>query len=497
MSVTLNQVRAGLFLDSVVLMQISRSLASVEGVEDAALMMATPANLDILSDAGLLAATRPAAGPGDLLIAVRAGDPASAEAALARAAERLEKPLVVAADGDSFRPRTLQGAARICLEANLALISVPGDFAGSEAHKALRAGLNVMIFSDNVPLEEEIALKREARDRQLIVMGPDCGTAIIGGVPLAFANRVPRGDIAIVGASGTGIQEVSSLIARNGGGISHAIGVGGRDLSEPVAGISTLTALEWLESDASTAHVVILSKPPADSVASQILETVASSSKTFTVCFLGARNVSLPANATLARTLKGAAADALGEQRAPVPFDSGQLARPVVGDRQRICGLFSGGSLSAEAQVVLIDRGHAVTSNAPVPGAGAVSKGSAVHELIDLGDDAYTRGRPHPMIDPAVRDEPLIAALADPGVGVILLDVVIGYGAHADPAGHLAGLLEAHWRSGPLVVASVTGTDADPQGWSRQTSSLTRAGVLVAPSNADAAALALACLDAR
>ena len=496
MSVTLNQVRSGLFLDSVVLMQISRSLASGEGVEDAALMMATPANLEILSDAGLLAEDRPAAGPADLLIAVRASDQAAGEMALVLAAAGLEKP-GVAAPGEAYQPRTLQGAARLNPEANLALISVPGDFAGLEARKALRSGLNVMIFSDNVPLEEEIALKREASERGLIVMGPDCGTAIIGGVPLAFANCVPRGDIGIVGASGTGIQEVTSLIARNGGGISHAIGVGGRDLAEPVAGISTLTALEWLEGDASTAHVVIISKPPAVSVADRILKTVARSSKTFTVCFLGAGDLGLPVNATLATTLKDAAVTALAGRWAPAPFDPRKQAQPVDSERRRILGLFSGGSLSAEAQTVLIDRGHHVTSNAPVAGAGAVLKGGAAHELIDLGDDAYTRGRPHPMIDPAVRDAPLIEALSDRGIGVILLDVVIGYGAHPDPAGHLAGVLKAHTGGGPLVVASVTGTETDPQGWSRQASILTGAGVLVAPSNADAAALALACLDAR
>src|SRR5580704_9603583 len=97
-----------------------------------------------------------------------------------------------------------------------------------------------MIFSDNVPIAEEASLKHEARERGLMVMGPDCGTAIIGGVPLAFANAVPRGDIGIIGASGTGIQEVSTLIARAGRGVRHAIGTGGRDMHAEVGGLTTL-----------------------------------------------------------------------------------------------------------------------------------------------------------------------------------------------------------------------------------------------------------------
>ena len=245
MSVTVNTVRAGVFLDSVVLMQISRELTAIQGVEDAALMMATPANWDILSDAGLVEEGI-MAGPGDLLVAVRAQDRAIADSTLQRAAELMERPAQRNDTPQELRPLTLRSACRQLPDANLALISVPGDFAGAEARKALRAGLNVMIFSDNVPLAEEISLKREAHDLGLVVMGPDCGTAIIDGVPLAFANVVPRGDIAIVGASGTGIQEVSCLIARAGEGISHAIGVGSRDLTEAVDDISTLTVLDWL-----------------------------------------------------------------------------------------------------------------------------------------------------------------------------------------------------------------------------------------------------------
>ncbi len=495
MSVTANRVRAGFFLDSVALMRLSRSLLALPGVEDAALMMGTPANRELLGDAGLLADEGAAASGGDLVLAVRAGDETQARAALEHAETLLRRPGQRAAGGDDWHPRTLRSATRLLEGANLALISVPGDFAAAEARKALRQGLHVMIFSDNVPLEAEVALKQEARQRGLLVMGPDCGTAIVGGVPLAFANRVAPGDIGIVGASGTGMQEVSCLVCEHGGGISHALGVGGRDLGEAVGGISTLMALRALMADPATRHIVLISKPPAPAVAARVGECLAGSDKTFTLCLIGAREFALPPNAAFAPTLKEAAAQALGK-RLGERFDPAALAVPARGPSIR--GLFAGGTLAAEAQVVLLAAGQAVASNAPVPGASALDGAPPeAHRLLDLGDDAYTRGRPHPMIDPGVRDGPLRAALADPLAGVVLLDTVLGYGACDDPAGHLAEVLEAAPAPRPTVVASVTGTRDDPQGRAGQIERLRAAGVLVAPSNADAAALALACVAAR
>jgi succinyl-CoA synthetase alpha subunit len=322
------------------------------------------------------------------------------------------------------------------------------------------------------------------------MLGPDCGTAIIGGVPLAFANVVPRGHIGLIGASGTGIQEVSCLVARAGGGVSHAIGTGGRDLRAEVGAIATLMAIDALEADTATRHIVLISKPPADAVARLVLDRVAKCPKPFTICFLGARDLTLPPNARLAATLKAAAELAMGSaadqgptQLSLLRADSGKLVR----------GLFAGGTLCAEAQTVFGQAGLAVASNVPVPGARMTDANggqNSGHLMIDLGADEFTRGRPHPMIEPAVRDRPLADALADPGVGVILLDIVLGYGGHPDPAGHLANVLGERDR-GPLLLASVTGTDGDPQVRSAQVQKLTEAGVLVAESNADAAELAI------
>ena len=493
MSAIVNAVRPGFYMDSVALMRISRGIAAGDGVEEAGLMMGTPANKRILEDAGVLAGEGRGAGPGDLVLAIRAVNQAAADTALASALAALSAPRGGSGGGASqWRPRSIRGAVAANPLANLALISVPGDFAAAEAMKALARGLNVLMFSDNVPLADEVALKTEARRRGLLMMGPDCGTAIINGRPLAFANAVPRGDIGIVGASGTGIQEVSCLIANNGGGISQAIGTGGRDLKSEVGGITTLMAIDLLDADPGTRHVVVISKPPAADVAAKIIGRIARSAKPFTVCFIGSEAMTLPPNATLAATLKAAAQSAMGKTF-PVP------APAIAADQLRgrtVRGLFAGGTLCAEAQFVLLEKGATPRSNIPIPGAIAGSADDTGHVLIDLGDDEYTQGRPHPMIEPAVRDAPFAAALADQSVGVILTDIVLGFGGHKDPAGHLAALLASAPAQRPAIVASVTGVEADPQGRAGQIAKLEAAGVLVAPSNADATALALALVGA-
>jgi FdrA protein len=354
-----------------------------------------------------------------------------------------------------------------------------------------------MIFSDNVPIADEVALKDEAAARGRLVMGPDCGTAIIGGVPLGFANAVPRGDVGLIGASGTGIQEVSCLLAHAGRGISHAIGTGGRDLKAEVGGRTMLAAIDLLDTDAATRHIVLISKPPAPDVLARILARVGRSPKRFTICMIGSSDMAMPDNARTARTHLAAVEDVIGRSFDAVADRTG-LRGPA--GRPLIRGLFAGGTLCAEAQVVLTAaRGlggvpmSEVVSNVPIPGSGRLTGrmiDATAHCLIDLGDDIFTRGRPHPMIEPAVRDEPLSEALADPRCGAILLDCVLGTGGHDDPGGHLAARLRNRAAGGPVVVASVTGTDRDAQVRSRQVAALERAGVVVAGSNAAAAEVA-------
>jgi FdrA protein len=486
-----NEIRKGLYLDSVALMRAARAIAALPGVEDAGMMIGTPANKEILREAGVLDEAGAQAGPGDLVIAVRVRDADAAAAAMTEARRLLDQPRRSEAGDASWQPRTLRGAVEQMPDANLALISVPGDFAVAEARKGLRRGLNVMIFSDNVPLGQEIALKREARDLGLLVMGPDCGTAIIGGVPLAFANSVPRGDVGIVGASGTGIQEVSCLIANGGRGISHAIGTGGRDLTQEVGGITTFAAIDLLDKDPATRHIVLISKPPAPEVAKQVLARVGKSAKPFTLCLIGSRpDAALPANVRFAGTLAEAAEAVLGRKLAAC---QGALPKPASAAKL-IRGLFCGGTLCSEAQMILQRSGLDVVSNVPVPGAERLGAKRNAHMMIDLGDDEFTRGRPHPMIEPATRDAPLAEALADETVGVVVLDVVLGWGSHPDPAGQLVRALGNWAGTGPMIVASVVGTEADPQVRSSQVRKLTDAGIILAASNASATEIALQCV---
>ena len=486
----INQVRRGFYLDSVALMRLSARLCERPGVVEAVLMIGTESNRGIMDAAGLLTAAGRAAGPEDLVIALCADDEPAARAALAAAEAALAQG-VSAAAGELHRPRTLDGALEALPAANLVLISTPGEFAAREARAALARGLNVMIFSDNVSLSDERALKQDAARRGLLLMGPDCGTAYIAGVPIAFANEVPRGRVGVVAASGTGLQELAVLLARRGAGISHGIGVGGRDLSDAVGGIATHAAIDLLAGDAHTEHVVLISKPPGDATAREVFAHLAACGKPASACVFGIAPERLPAGIAFAPTL-----DALAQQLTGNAIASGDvtaraqcLAASLPAARRSIRGLFAGGTLCTEAQVVLHAAGLRVHSNAPLH---AAAETDAQNTLLDLGADEYTRGRPHPMIDPSVRDEALRAAHGNPAIGVLLLDVVLGFGADADPAGHLCAVLAASRGDGPVPVASVTGTEQDPQVRSQQVERLQAAGVLVAPCNAQAAELAVA-----
>lgn len=482
------------YRDSVELMGIAAQLEQLPGISRAGLVMATTANLAVLAEAGMTEAAASNPGPNDLVVAVTAIDTASADAALARAAA-----LLAAGTGSSDTTNEAPAAQTIAQaltelpDANLALISTPGGYATAEALKALKHGLNVFLFSDNVSIDDEMELKQLADERGLLVMGPDCGTAIIGGVPLGFANAVRSGPIGLAAASGTGLQQVSSLIHRFGSGVSHAIGTGGRDLDERVGGRTMLAAIGALMADPETEVVVVISKPPSAIVATRILEALRGARKPVVVNFLGGEPAAVQAvgahpagtfeeaarlATALARRETAAAANATRDPQLEA-LASDAAGRLAPGQRA-IRGLFSGGSLAGEAKLILR----------------SVLGADRHDEVLDLGDDEYTVGRPHPMIDPRLRNEQIIATAEDPTVAVLLLDVVLGYGAHPDPAGALAPAiadamaLAASAGRHLLVVASVCGTDADPQGLDRQERILAQAGVILESSNARAAMLA-------
>jgi succinyl-CoA synthetase alpha subunit len=498
--VYIHKIVANLYRDSVSLMQLSAALAKMPGVAQASAVMATPANLDLLREAGLMGASV-AASPNDLLVAVSGKSATALEAALAAAVAALDSAPSPASGGGgpAAQPlRSLQMALAQAPQANLALISVPGEYAAAEAMKALHLGLNVMLFSDNVAAADEIALKKLARDKGLLVMGPDCGTAIVDGVPLGFANAVRRGAVGVVGASGTGTQQVTSLVHRHGAGISQAIGTGGHDLAREVGGITMLEGLARLAKDKDTRVIVLISKPPAPEVAAKVLAAARKAGKPVVVNFVGSTEVLSGKNIFPVKTLEEAAlaAVALSKGRKPprVAFKQ-KVPRISLAKRQKfIRGLYSGGTFCYEASALLSDA----WSNTPVDPKRRIadpwkSKG---HTLVDLGDDVFTRGRPHPMIDHRLRNERLLAEAADPEVAVILFDVVLGYGSHADPAAEMIPALAKARKKNRSVafVASVCGTDQDPQGLARQEAALRKAGVLLESSNARAAMLSLSLI---
>jgi succinyl-CoA synthetase alpha subunit len=502
---TATKVVRNLYRDSVSLMQLADALGKLQGVERASVLMASAANLGLMREAGLLK-DQVDAGANDILIAVQAKTDSAASAALAHAETGLkEEPRASrgAAPGEPA-PRSIEMALKADPAANLALISTPGEYAAAEATKALRLGLNVMLFSDNVDLNYEVALKRFAREHGLIVMGPDCGTAIIDGVPLAFANVVRRGPIGCIAASGTGLQQVTCLVDRLGVGVSQAIGTGSHDLGEAVGGITMLQGLEALAGDKDTKVIVLISKPPAPSVASKVLTAASKVGKPIVVCFVGADPAAIKGkNLYPAKTLEDAAraAAALARGKKPAARGATKTVVPRIGLRpgQRyVRGLYSGGTFCYEASLLLGEALGRVWSNAPVNKSDRAEDvwRSREHTVIDLGDDVFTRGRPHPMIDHRLRNERMVAEAADPDVAVILFDVVLGYGAHQDPAAEMVPAIKAaQARAGKgkrkiAFVGFVCGTAGDPQNLAAQESALRKAGVLLADSNAAAVRLA-------
>jgi FdrA protein len=553
------RILAGAYRDSVVLMQLQRALAALPGVEEAAAVMATPANRELLADQGMLPADATAARPDDLLVAIRGANAAAAAAALARLEELLARrpssraglgppgggvarlQSAASAPGQSaaagYRARSLAAALKLLPAARWVLVSVPGRWAAGVARDALAAGRHVFLYSDNVSVAEEVALKEEASRRGLLVLGPDCGSALVAGTGLGFANRVRRGGVGLVAASGTGLQAIACGVHERGEGISHALGTGGRDLGAEVGGRTALQALDLLARDPGTQVIVLASKPPAPAVAARLLAAARAAGKPVVVWFLGsapparepgglAFATSSEAAAELAVRLArdagkagaGAALDREQDSRTPrgavatagiesLAADAGAAGRAVGGEggeASLLRGLFSGGTLAAEAALALAPFLAPLASNLHLAGIIRVRSPDEVppdaHLILDLGADELTVGRPHPMLDPALVAARLGPVASDPATRLLLIDVVLGDGAHPDPAGELAPALAAALgsarREGRRLDAVVVllGTDEDPQDRRRQAERLAAAGANVVPSVAAAVRLAVPLL---
>jgi FdrA protein len=500
-------VKKNTYFDSVSLMSVTTRANAIDGVEQAVVAMGTEMNKEVLRNVGMLTGEAAEAKSGDLMIVIKAPTEAACESALEQT-EALFKQKSATNGAKEMRYATIEAAVANKPDANLAVISVPGEFAAREARRALESGMHVMLFSDDVSIDDEVSLKRLAHEKGLLMMGPDCGTAVLGGVGLCFANAVRKGNIAIVGASGTGSQEIAARIHDFGGGITQIIGTGGRDLSEKVGGIMMIDALRALAADAATQVIVLVSKPPAKSVQDKVLRAVAECGKPVVVCLLGGSEEAVAkAGAHFAKTTKEAALKAtiLGGKKEE-EINKRALNLPLIAeiqaklkpDQKHIRGLLCGGTLCDEMMLLAKEKLSGVYSNIAKDEAHRLRdvNVSREHTFIDFGDDAFTRGKPHPMIDPSLRIARFSQEARDPSVGVIVLDFILGYGAHPDPVGvMLPAIIEAKKAAKAEgrhleVLGYVLGTELDSPSLGEQTQKLAAADVTIASSCTNSGLLA-------
>jgi len=512
MSVTKYIIRRNQYYDSVFLMGINKGLLSASGVIQSAVLMGTQNNKQLLIDINVANSEIDQASANDLIVAVIAETSQTVENAL----ERLDALLTnVHSEPGQIQLRTLEDGIRDKPKANLAVISVPGEFAAREAKKALDHGLNVFLFSSNVSVEDELELKETAKEKNLLVMGPDCGTSIISGKGIGFANRVRRGPVGVIGPSGTGLQEFTCLVHHLGSGISHAIGIGSRDLKDEIGGITILMALDMLEKDESTKVVSIISKPAGAKTLVKLMSRLEKFSKPVVVCFLGVEEIIKPQgdNLVFASTIDEAAektVSLLGETPPPgrVLFNRPQLIKEAESYTQQqkyVRGLFAGGTFCYQSQQILLDSGLELFSNEPLADARKLPDPdqSVGHTLVDIGDEYYTMGKPHPMIDGTMRSLRITQEAADPEVAILLLDFILGFNASNNPVGEaidsiLAAREEAESKNRNITfIASITGTEEDFQDLNLQKKMLEEAGVFVTRSNAAATNLCAEILRAR
>ena len=492
------KIIAGKYLDSVKLMLISRELRSLKGVLEAVAIVATSENREILKASDMLAEEINSASENDIVIVIKADNAKNAAEAINKAEELINKPSANEYNQTPIpQAFTLEKAIATLGGADLCIISIAGKYAAAEVEKALEKGLHILLFSDNVSIEDELSLKQKALKKGLLMMGPDCGTAILNGVPLAFANNVPRGKIGIVSASGTGLQEISSTIANLGGGISQAFGTGGRDGKKEIGGLMLTACLEYLLEDENTEVIIVTGKPPCEEVQKKLWELISHSSKPVIANFLIPMQVPELPNLYYVRSLSETAFFAC--KKAGIEVKNAKLAEDFTLPKLRgpyLRGLYSGGTLCQEAiQVYLDNFGCEPFNNVTDQAFFRLTDGWQTKEnsIIDLGADEFTIGRPHPMIDYSLRLQKLAQEANDPKVGIILLDVVLGFGAHPNPAEELVPALQK-LPADLVVVCHLLGTDGDPQNRQKQKKELEQAGAYVFTSHHSACEFVCQCL---
>ena len=493
-------VKQNSYQDSINLMLLTNKINTLDGVIQSQIMMGTDANKDIYQAAGLLTDEAAAAAPSDMVIVVETDDEAVIDTVLAETETFLaDLSVKKEAAGAPAEATSWEEAMAMLPDANMALFSIPGEYAAPELERALDLGLNVFSFTDNVALEDEVRLKQKAHEKGLLFMGPDCGTGVVSSVPVAFTNVINPGNIGIVGASGTGIQEVTCVIDRLGEGCVHAIGTGGRDLNERVGAVTVKDAIVALEHHDPTDVICVISKPPAPEVRDEVVDLLEKCSKPVVAIFIGEKPEAHLGKVHLAHTLEECARIAVdlarGEQvkkNYTEPLDV--TVETPLGDDKTVIGLYSGGTLAGEAAMMIteaLDLGHIIKEDGYMLRHGG-------YDVIDLGDDVYTQGRPHPMIDPEVRIKMMRDYAAMDTTGVIVFDCVLGYGCHPDMASELAPVISECIATAKAAgrdvkfVGTVVGTKHDPQDYDRSVEILREAGAIVESSNARAIRAALA-----
>lgn len=494
-------IKKGSYQDSVVLMLLTNKINAMEGIHKVSIMMATPANKEIFRAGGLETPELSAAGANDMAVVVDVEQEELVSAVLAETEDFLKNQAAKKQEKSGRKAaKNWEQAIRELPDANLAVLSIPGIYAAAEADRALDEGLHVFMFSDNVTLKDEVSLKKKAHEKGLLVMGPDCGTGILQGVPVAFTNKVTKGQIGIVGASGTGIQELTTMIDRLGEGVTNAIGTGGRDLAAEVGGITMLDAINAMEQDETVSIVIVISKPPAKDVRDKIVNRLSNYKKPVVTLFLGEKPEVHTEGFYHAYTLDEAARIAVclaRKEKIAAPKFTPEAVNPYnKAENKTIKAYYSGGTLASEAAMMFRDTMGLDVGLGKKEGFMLNHEG---HIVVDLGDDVYTQGKPHPMIDPAKRIECMQEAADDKTTGVILFDIVMGYGSHEDMAKALLPAIQSLQEKAEkenrrlFFITTVCGTRLDPQGYDYQKKLMEDAGVLVCESNKQAVETALYC----
>ena len=490
-------VKKGSYHDSVVLMLLTNHISAMQGVNKVSIMMATPANKDIFKQSGLDTEELLAASANDMVVVADIENKTIMDTIETEIDAYFKKQNTQTQQTESVK--SWDKALEKMPNADMAVISIAGAYAALEANRALDEGMNVFMFSDNVTIEDEKQLKQRAHDKGLVVMGPDCGTGIIQSVPIAFTNKVNSGKIGIIGASGTGIQELTTIIDRLGEGVKNAIGTGGRDLSSEIGGITMMDTINAMEQDDSIKVMIVISKPPAKAVREMISNRLSAFKKPVVTLFLGEKPEYHEEGFYHAYTLDEAARLAVNLVRdedinsCVVSADTPENAFDK-SENKTIKAYYSGGTLAGEAAMLIKD---ALNLDTPPEKAEGFMLKHGGHIVVDLGDDVYTQGKPHPMIDPAKRIECMQEATDDRSTGVILFDIMLGYGSHEDMAGALLPTINELKQKAEnegrklFFIATVCGTRHDYQGYDDAVNKLKNAGVIVCETNKLASQMAI------